>query len=260
MGWSNDQFAGTLVIPTGATTGARIEIDGTTGRIEVYDAADVLVYVIDGTIPGATAGPAGNPQVTISTTGNAGRITFPSASTVENVPARLVAALFNAGLANENISFQMIGPSVDAPANDRLELLISSQNADGSSEANLIIRVAGGTSGNLITLDEVAGLGVLRDVTVSGNLTAENIQVGTSSLVFVAVASVDLAVTFATAFDAAPKVTATLVGAPTLPAGSSALIVRAFNITTTGMTLRVNDVAAVNRTLTATVNWHAIDA
>lgn len=248
-----------LVLPYGATTGPRIIINGITGRIEVYDAADDLVYVIDGSIPGATAGESGTPQVIVSTTANAARVSFPSASAVEDVAARLTAALFNAGAGNENISFQMIGPSVDAPANDRIELLLDSQNADGSSEANMIIRVAGGTSGNLLTLDEVNGFDLYRSTDIHGKLTAENIQVGSSSLVMTAVSSVDLVVNFATAFANAPKVTATLVGAPTLPAGSSALIVRVFSISTTQMTLRVNDVAAVARTLTATVNWHAID-
>lgn len=48
MGWSNSQFDGTLVIPTGATTGERIELDGTTGQIRIYDSLDNLVVVLDG--------------------------------------------------------------------------------------------------------------------------------------------------------------------------------------------------------------------
>lgn len=179
MGWSNDQFTGTLVIPTGATTGARIEIDGLTGRIEVYDAANNLAYVIDGAIPGATAGAAGSPQVTISTTGTTGQITVPTNGPAENTVAQIVSALFNSGMANENVSLQIVGPSVDAPANDRLELLLSSQNADGSSEANLIVRVAGGTTGNLITLDEVVGLTVLRNLRItSANFLIDAVDQG----------------------------------------------------------------------------------
>jgi hypothetical protein len=40
--WSNDSIT-TLVIPTGATTGARIVLDGTTGTISVYNSAGTLV-------------------------------------------------------------------------------------------------------------------------------------------------------------------------------------------------------------------------
>lgn len=46
MGWTNDQFAGTLTIPTGATSGQRIVIDGTTGTITVYDGNDFIVATI----------------------------------------------------------------------------------------------------------------------------------------------------------------------------------------------------------------------
>ncbi len=40
--WSNDNVT-TLVIPTGATSGARIVLDGTTGEISVYNSANALV-------------------------------------------------------------------------------------------------------------------------------------------------------------------------------------------------------------------------
>lgn len=46
MPWSNSQFDGTLVIPTGATTGPRIVLNGATGKIEIYDAVG-LVMVLD---------------------------------------------------------------------------------------------------------------------------------------------------------------------------------------------------------------------
>lgn len=45
--WSNTAVT-TLVIPTGATTGARVVIDGTTGFISVYNAANQLVDTIGG--------------------------------------------------------------------------------------------------------------------------------------------------------------------------------------------------------------------
>lgn len=43
MGWSNSQFDGTLVIPTGATTGTRIVLNGETGQILVYDENDIVI-------------------------------------------------------------------------------------------------------------------------------------------------------------------------------------------------------------------------
>lgn len=53
MGWSNDQFDGTLVIPTGATSGARIVLDGsaTPASITVYDANDNVVAQMTTNIP-----------------------------------------------------------------------------------------------------------------------------------------------------------------------------------------------------------------
>jgi hypothetical protein len=41
-GWTNQGIT-TLVIPTGATTGARVVIDGTTGQISVYNSSNQLV-------------------------------------------------------------------------------------------------------------------------------------------------------------------------------------------------------------------------
>lgn len=49
MGWSNDQFTGTLVLPTGATVGPRIVLDGETGVITVYNAANQAVAVVSST-------------------------------------------------------------------------------------------------------------------------------------------------------------------------------------------------------------------
>lgn len=138
MPWSNNQFTGTLVIPTGATTGARIEIDGTTGRIEVYDAADVLVYVIDGSIPGATAGPAGSPQAIMGATASLGYVQFPTNRAIEDFASVLLAAVGDAGLATEYATLQLQGPAVTG-ANDRLVLAIHSQKNDGSTTPSVAL-------------------------------------------------------------------------------------------------------------------------
>lgn len=58
MGWTNAQFTGTLVIPTGATSGARVVVDGDTGAILIYDADGVVIAEVspdvdpDGQNPG----------------------------------------------------------------------------------------------------------------------------------------------------------------------------------------------------------------
>lgn len=93
---------------------------------------------------------------------------------------------------------------------------------------------------------------------VTGNLTAPNLptfDTGTTTFNMSAVAQLDVAVSFGITFASAPKVVVTLSG---LPAGSSALIVRTSAITTTGMTLRCNDVGGVSRTLTIAADWVAV--
>lgn len=60
MGWDNS-YQTILVIPTGATSGQRIVIDGTTGLISIYNSAGVLVDQFGGpngaVIMGAAPGP-----------------------------------------------------------------------------------------------------------------------------------------------------------------------------------------------------------
>lgn len=196
MPWSNSQFDGTLTIPTGATSGARVVIDGDTGRIEVYDSADALVYVIDGMTPGATAGPPGQPQIIVGSTSSAGYVRLPTNRPIEEDVATILAGVLNSGAPNEGASLQIIGPSVSG-ADDSLSLFLSSQNNDGTSQANLIVRYddgAGGTA-NLLTLDNAAGLRSNRAVAVSpasasGNAVTVNAPAGmTGDLLVLAVNS-----------------------------------------------------------------------
>lgn len=104
---------------------------------------------------------------------------------------------------------------------------------------------------------EATGSLTAGSLSVSGTITAGNVDHGTVNAVMNATSSVDVPVTFSKTFPATPRVVATLRGNPTLPSGSSSLIVRAFNITTTGCTLRVNDIGGVARTLTHAVDWIA---
>lgn len=62
MGWTNDQFDGTLTIPTGATSGQRIVIDGTTGTITGYDSTDTVTFTITPTGGFSTFLPADPPD------------------------------------------------------------------------------------------------------------------------------------------------------------------------------------------------------
>jgi len=53
MGWSNDQFDGSLTLPTGSTSGQRIVLDGTStpASITVYDASNNIVAQMTTDIP-----------------------------------------------------------------------------------------------------------------------------------------------------------------------------------------------------------------
>lgn len=96
---------------------------------------------------------------------------------------------------------------------------------------------------------------VTGDIEAVGNLTAKNLQHGTTAVTLTASAQQDVTVTFPHTFDTVPTVTATLRG---LPSGSSALIVRENAVSTSQVTFRVSDVGAVARTLTINVDWFAI--
>lgn len=61
MGWSSEYLV-IFTIPTGATTGQRIVIDGTTGTIKVYNSANQLVDVIGGPQGAIIMGAAPGPQ------------------------------------------------------------------------------------------------------------------------------------------------------------------------------------------------------
>ncbi|MDR3079902.1 MAG: H-type lectin domain-containing protein, partial [Streptomyces sp.] len=131
-----------------------------------------------------------------------------------------------------------------------------------STNAGLYVEVVTAHTGNLLRLvrgvDEKLRVDTNGNIVAVGSVTAGNLDSGTANAVLNAAASVDITVTFAKTFPTVPRVMATLRGNPTLPAGSSALTVRALNITTTGCQLRVNDVAGVARTLTHAVDWIAL--
>ena len=88
-----------------------------------------------GTTTAVVVGPSTGPQVTIGSTASAGFIQFPTNRPIESHISTIIAAVQNSGLANENSTLQIQGPSVTG-ATDRCEIQINSQNNDGSSNAN----------------------------------------------------------------------------------------------------------------------------
>jgi len=135
---------------------------------------------------------------------------------------------------------------------------------------NLLNVTAAGAVHALGTIDTDANLVVDGTSTLTGAVSAGGgitqtstgilyrpMQVGQESFVFSSSAQVDVNVTFPIAFPSTPKVTCAISSTTTFPSGSSALIVRAFNVTTTGMTLRMQDAGGASRTLTIPADWHA---
>lgn len=155
-----------LVLPWGRTTGRRIVLDGDNGEILIYNALDQRVVLLTSQDPpGLVVGADTEPQVkVIAESGNIGRIIFDPNSPAGGVVCALTEAIFNEGAANEHVSFQIQGPGVTG-ATDRLEMLINSQNADGSSEANWLLRVAGGD--NLANVDKTAGWSFFRRIAIA---------------------------------------------------------------------------------------------
>lgn len=110
----------TLVLPSGATTGARIVLDGTTDTIQMFNASNVLVAQLDPT--GFTTGTDlsnfatanyARVNVTDSLLGIPGFEVQPGASFAGNWLAGTINTfLFNAGAANEEQGLTIESPGV----------------------------------------------------------------------------------------------------------------------------------------------------
>ncbi|GAA4891012.1 H-type lectin domain-containing protein [Streptomyces coeruleoprunus] len=114
------------------------------------------------------------------------------------------------------------------------------------------------SAANTLKTDDTLQVG--GDLAVTGNLTAANhpkFATGSTTFNFSSTSTVDVSVSFpASRFSGTPKVTALLTS---LPSGSSALIIRASSVTSSGMTLRCNDTGGVSRTLSITADWIAVE-
>lgn len=152
-----------LTIRSSDGSGNTIELNN--GCVQLYNSLAVLVAELCASIPGLRVGAAGEPQVIIYSDGaDVGRVEFDANSPSSGTNAALTEVVFDDGAADEHISFQLQGPGADG-ATDRLELLLNSQNADGSSEANFLLRVGSGGM-SLISADKVQGVGSHAKLTV----------------------------------------------------------------------------------------------
>lgn len=228
-----------------------------------------------GTGTPVTIGDDNDPQIKLLTVGGVGIIALPTNRPVEDLAGGFLSGTFNSGLPNEAETLQIFGPTVTG-ATDRASILLSSQNNDASSEANIVIRTGSGE----ITIDEdivnfntpvnindplaVSGqLNADGDLAVTGNLFDTNsaisyrpVQVGTATANFAAVTQVDVAVVFPTAFLVAPVVVCSRQNSP---ANSAKVMVNATAITTTGFTMRFNSGDGTALTITGLIGgYHAI--
>jgi hypothetical protein len=108
----------TLVLPFGATTGRRIVLDGINGVITIYDAGNQERLII---------GESGDSIEMI--TGTVGELTG----------GQLKAIGVNAGLADEQATLEIIGPSLAAPNNKIASITLFSEAADGVAQPEVFI-------------------------------------------------------------------------------------------------------------------------
>lgn len=94
-------------------------------------------------------GASTEPQVRIGSTASIGYVAFPTNRPSEDLRAIILAGTLNEGAANEAQTLQIFGPTTDT-FTDRAYMLLTSQGADGTSDANLNLR-AGSAS---VILDE----------------------------------------------------------------------------------------------------------
>lgn len=147
--WGNDTTT-TLVVPTGATTGARVVINGLTGQIQVYNSSNTLVAQID------SAG--------IETFASDGSAVLTSAGATEWVgptTAHTVVPAFAQAISGSGLSqFRIVGPSEDASTYpDSQILFVASRDTLNGGSITLtsqLIRLATDASGPAVALGSAA--------------------------------------------------------------------------------------------------------
>lgn len=175
MGWNNNNTT-TIVLPTGATSGARIVLDSTSDAIFIYDAFNNLVTAIAASA--GTDASSGQPYAEgiqvgadtgtqiIMSPGSNGIVFAPNDSFVS-----LLTALqsFACGGVTSTEFAQFTGPSVTSSAAQHVSVALASSSPDGTTTPTargyLMYADAGGTSA-------VAAFWDGSGVTVTGTLAA----------------------------------------------------------------------------------------
>lgn len=182
MGWGNSQFDGTLVIPTDATTGPRIVLDGTTGVITVYDAANFAV---------ATISPADG-FLTQSATGEVGQVDQGVVRVGSSDWDNTASLSAQPSIANGGLS-TFLGSATDTlgPGNAQVGLTLDPGDASGFPYATAEFSTPGNTTPILFVLDGVdQGRGLLdhtaRTTNTAGVTGTETIALTSASVTFLA--------------------------------------------------------------------------
>ncbi|NUR38806.1 MAG: hypothetical protein HOV73_01800 [Streptomyces sp.] len=89
-------------------------------------------------------GPSTGPQVRVGSEPTFGYINLPTNRPLENQISTILSGVGNTGAANEYLTLQVFGPTLDAPYTARSYALFNSQSADGST--NAVINLKGGAS------------------------------------------------------------------------------------------------------------------
>jgi hypothetical protein len=134
-------------------------------------------------LAGLSAGNETTRQLLLRYNGTTASVDFLANNGHENSPGKILGAILNQGAANEYESLQLQGPSV-LTHTDAVDLLLSSQAEDGSSNANFSF--VHSVAGSLMSLDNTALiLGVvaqfLAGVQVTGNALVSGAAVKSSS-------------------------------------------------------------------------------
>lgn len=223
MGWSNDQFTGELVIPTGATTGARIEINvNNSGKIQLYNSADLLVAEVT-----PAAGSNDDPGFIAYSKFATNSYVFMGDSGIE--------------FGDTDVSFQQypgISLSGAEDGSDPVSLIVLGGKITGTSVSSRIIMQSAPSPATRTTMLIDAFNGVT-DVDISGDLTAANLDAGVESVTTVATQWVEETVLFNGTFTAAPVVVVTGNSDAPAAGGTTELEYAVTGITTTQFTLRV---------------------
>lgn len=98
-------------------------------------------------------GPATGPQVIVDSTPTFGYIEFPTHGISEITAARILSTLLNPGAVNEAATMQIQGPA-SAGATDIIELQLSAQNNDATSQANFNLSRKGVTNSYMMIADK----------------------------------------------------------------------------------------------------------